>query len=158
MEQEEARIRPIAEAAAKAGCRVGLYNHGGWFGEPENQLAIIERLGRDGVANVGLVYNLHHGHAHLDRFPALLEKMKPHLLALNLNGMTRGGEKILPLGKGELDLALLQTIRDSGWRGLIGILNHTDEDAETRLREYLDGLARLSAQLDNKAKILSPQP
>src|SRR5688572_9264002 len=43
-------IRPIAEAAAKIGCSVGLYNHGGWFGEPENQLAIIERLK---LANVG---------------------------------------------------------------------------------------------------------
>ena len=27
--------------------------------------------------NVGIVYNLHHGHDHLDRFPALLQKMMP---------------------------------------------------------------------------------
>ena len=147
VEQEAARLRPIAEAAAKAGCKVGLYNHGAWFGEPENQIAIIKRLARDGVANVGIVYNLHHGHAHLDRFPALLEKMKPHLLALNLNGMTRGPETILPLGRGELDLQLLQTIRDSGWRGPVGILNHTDEDAEVRLAENLAGLERLVEQL-----------
>ena len=154
VEQEAARLRPIAEAAAKVGCKVALYNHGAWFGEPENQIEIIELLRRDGVANVGIVYNLHHGHAHLDRFPALLEKMKPHLLALNLNGMTRDGErdgkKILPLGQGELDLQLLKTIRDSGWRGLVGVLNHTDEDAETRLRQNLDGLARLVPQLDGK--------
>ncbi|MBM4074983.1 MAG: hypothetical protein FJ267_04995, partial [Planctomycetes bacterium] len=29
---EAARIRPIALAAEKVGCKVGLYNHGGWFG------------------------------------------------------------------------------------------------------------------------------
>src|SRR5688572_10455064 len=34
-------LRPIAEAAANIGCRLALYNHGGWFGEPENQIAII---------------------------------------------------------------------------------------------------------------------
>ena len=151
VESEAKRIRTIAEAAAKVGCPVALYNHGGWFGEPENQLAIIEQLKRGGITNVGIVYNLHHGHEHLDRFPALLQKMRPHLLALNLNGMTKAGDKagkkILVLGQGDLDLSLLQTIRDSGWRGPVGILNHTDEDAETRLRANLEGLDRLVKQL-----------
>src|SRR5262249_31295018 len=91
------RLPPIAEAAAAQGCTVGLYNHGGWFGEPENQLAILEELM---LPNVGIVYNLHHGHAHLDRFPELLKKMFPHLYVLNINGMVvRGdedGRKILP--------------------------------------------------------------
>ncbi len=112
---EAARIRPIAEEAAKIGCRVGLYNHGGWFGEPENQLAIIEALN---LPNVGMVYNQHHGHGHIERFTELLAKMKPKLLALNLNGMVRDGEakgkKIVPLGGGELDLELLRVIADSG--------------------------------------------
>jgi hypothetical protein len=104
------------------------------------------------MPNVGLVYNLHHGHEHLDRFPALLQAMKPHLLALNLNGMKRGGgaatgDKIVVLGQGDLDLSLLKTIRDSGWRGPVGILNHTDEDAEVRLRANLNGLEKLKADL-----------
>jgi len=149
---EAARIKTVAEAAARIGCAVGLYNHGAWFGEPENQLEIIAALRAQGVTNVGIVYNLHHGHDHLDRFPALLQKMKPHLLALNLNGMRRdgekSGEKILPLGQGDLDLGLLKIIRDSGWRGPIGILNHTDEDAETRLEENLRGLDRLVNALE----------
>jgi sugar phosphate isomerase/epimerase len=149
---EASRIRPIAAAAAKLDFKVALYNHGGWFGEPENQLEIIAHLRTQGVANVGIVYNLHHGHHHLDRFAALLETMKPHLLALNLNGMVRDGErlgkKILPLGQGELDLELLRILRDSGWRGPLGILNHTDEDAETRLQENLRGLDRLVEQLN----------
>ncbi len=152
VEAEAGRIRPIAEEAGKAGCQVALYNHGSWFGEPENQLQVIDRLSRDGVTNVGIVYNQHHGHEHLDRFPALLEKMKPHLLALNLNGMTRhrepNGEIILPLGQGELDTGLLQVIRDSGWRGPVGLLNHTNEDAEARLRDNLDGLRWLVKELE----------
>lgn len=145
---EAARIRPIAEAAAAQGCTVALYNHGGWFGEPENQLAIIDALK---LPNVGIVYNLHHGHEHLDRFPELLEKMKPHLLALNLNGMVKDGEKagnkILVLGTGDLDLGLLETIRKSGWSGPVGVLNHTDEDAETRLKANLEGLEKLRAEM-----------
>ncbi|HXG46779.1 MAG TPA: PQQ-binding-like beta-propeller repeat protein [Methylomirabilota bacterium] len=150
VEAEARRIRPIAEAAAPLGCTVALYNHGAWFGEPENQIEIIERLRRDGVTNVGIVYNLHHGHDHLDRFPELLRKMKPYLLVLNLNGMTRGGDKggkkILPLGQGELDLELLNAIRASGWQGPLGILNHTDEDAEDRLLDNLEGLEWLLHQ------------
>jgi sugar phosphate isomerase/epimerase len=159
VEAEAARIRPIAEAAAKAGCKVALYNHGAWFGEPENQLAIIEKLG---MPNVGMVYNFHHGHEHLERLPALFPKMLPHLFALNLNGMTRDGEnsgkKIMPLGQGDLDLSLLRMIRDSGWRGPVGILNHTDEDAEARLLDNRDGLAWLVAQLDGGTPGPKPVP
>jgi len=144
-------LRPIAAEAEKLGCRVALYNHGGWFGEPENQIAIIESLK---LKNVGIVYNLHHGHEHLQRFPELLKKMQPYLLALNLNGMTKDGEKlgrkILPLGQGELDLTLLKTIAESGCTGPIGILGHTQDDAEERLRDNLDGLDWLLPQLDGK--------
>lgn len=162
VEAEAKRIRAIAAAAAPIGCTVALYNHGGWFGEPENQIQIIERLRRDGITNVGIVYNQHHGHDHLDRFPALLAQMKPHLLVLNLNGMTRNGDKagkkILPLGQGDLDLSLLNAIRASGWHGPIGILNHTDEDAEARLRDNLDGLEWLLPQLDGKPPGPKPEP
>jgi sugar phosphate isomerase/epimerase len=159
VEAEANRIRPIAEAAAKIGCTVELYNHGGWGGEPENQLAVIERLK---MPNVGIVYNLHHGHAHLDRFAELLKRMLPHLHALNLNGMTKDGEqkgmKILPLGQGDLDLELLKTIRASGYRGPIGILNHTGADAEARLQDNLDGLDWLTSQLSGQAPKAKPTP
>ncbi len=115
---EAKRIRPIAEAAQAIGCTVGLYNHGGWFGEPENQIAIIKELG---MPNVGIVYNLHHAHDQIEQFPELLAKMKPHLLALNLNGMIpmgdKSGKKIAPIGSGELDAKILQNILDSGFRG-----------------------------------------
>lgn len=142
------QLRPILTAAVAQGCTVGLYNHGGWFGEPENQIAVIERLGR---ANLGIVYNQHHGHGHLDRFPELLKRMRPYLYAVNLNGMTVHGDqlgrKILPLGQGELDLELARAIVTSGYRGPIGILGHTEDDAELRLRDNLDGLRWIVARL-----------
>lgn len=155
---EAARIRPIAEAAAKVNCKVALYNHGGWFGEPDNQIAIIKELN---LPNVGIVYNLHHGHEHLANFPDLLQRMKPYLYTFNLNGMVkdgdRKGQKILQLSQGDLDLKLLKVIRDSGYTGPIGILGHTSDDAEQRLQDNLDGLNWLLAQLDGKSPGAAPK-
>ncbi|MBA4066259.1 MAG: xylose isomerase [Isosphaera sp.] len=152
-------LRPIAEAADKLGGRVALYNHGGWFGEPENQVAVIEHLK---LKNVGVVYNQHHGHDHLGRFPELLKTMGPHLLALNLNGMTKGGDKagkkILPLGQGELDVELLKAVAASGYAGPVGILGHTQDDAAERLRDNLDGLDWLLPQLAGKPAGPRPTP
>lgn len=159
VKSEAARIRPIADEAAKIGCTVALYNHGGWFGEPENQLAILDELK---LANVGLVYNLHHGHAHVDRLAKLLKQMQPHLWCLNLNGMAQEGDaqgrKILQLGQGERDLELLKVIVASGYRGRIGILGHTQDDAAARLQDNLDGLAWLVSQLDGKPAGPRPTP
>jgi len=152
VEAEAARIRPIAEAAEAVGCKVALYNHGGWFGEPENQLAIIERLARDGVKNVGIVYNFHHGHPHLGRFAALWQLMMPHLLAVNLNGMEvdgdQRGRKILHLGEGDQELGMMRIIRDSGWQGPVGILDHLPEtDSGETLKKNLRGLEWLRQEL-----------
>ncbi len=145
-------LRPLVKAAAEIGCSVGLYNHGHWFGEPDNQIAIIKALD---APNVGIVYNLHHGHGHVDQLPELLQRMKPYLYAFNLNGMNREGDKkgqkILPLAQGELDLHLLQVLRESGYDGPVGVLGHTQDDAETTLQDNLDGLGWLLPQLDGGA-------
>lgn len=158
VEAEAARIRRIAEAAGEIGCSVGLYNHGGWFGEPENQVEIIKYLNLD---NVGIVYNLHHGHEHVDRFAKILEDINPHLMTLNLNGTAPGGDKIgkkiLPIGAGELDVRLVRIIEESGYEGPIGILNHTDEDAELRLLDNLDGLQWVVGQLDVTTEKTKPE-
>ena len=162
VEAASAGLKPLAEEAAKAGCSLALYNHGGWFGEPENQIAIIEHLKAQGVENVGMVYNLHHGHEHAGRLADVLKKSMPYLKAVNLNGMDPGPDpgarKILPIGQGSLDLALLRTIRDSGYGGPIGILGHTMDDAEARLRDNLDGLDWLVPQLDGHAPGPKPTP
>ena len=152
VEQQAARFKVICEAAAPLGCKVGIYNHGGWGGEPENAIAVTEALKAQGIQNIGIVYNLHHGHSHLDRLATVLPRMLPHLLCFNLNGMDIAGDtkgrKILPLGVGTEDVKVLRIVRASGYSGPIGILNHTLEDAEGRLLDNLDGLKWLVPQLD----------
>jgi sugar phosphate isomerase/epimerase len=146
----EKRVAAVAESvrwvvgrAGKIGCSVALYNHGGWFGEPENQVAILKRVR---MKNVGIVYNFHHGHDHIERFPELFALMEPHLMAVNLNGMRKGGPKILPIGGGDRELEMLKVIQRSRYRGPIGILGHREElDAEEALRLNLDGLKKLVA-------------
>jgi hypothetical protein len=150
-----ARLLPAVKRARELGSRFGLYNHGGWGGEPENLVAVCEHLRRvHGADHVGIVYNFHHGHAHVDRLAAALAAMKPHLLCLNLNGMMRDGDrremKIFPLGQGELDAALLRVAADSGYRGPVGIIGHTQDDVELRLRDNLDGLDWLAAQIEGR--------
>jgi sugar phosphate isomerase/epimerase len=145
---------PLAHQAKEYGCTLGLYNHGGWFGEPENLAAIAQRLKDDGHPNVGIVYNLHHAHDHLDRLPNALRQMLPHLLCINLNGMRKAGPKILPIAQGDDDLAILRTIRDSGYSGPIGILSHReDADAEQTLAENLAGLQKLLGKLPDPEAI-----
>jgi azurin/sugar phosphate isomerase/epimerase len=165
---QEAQVKSAAEgllpilAKAKAiGSQVGIYNHGGWGGEPENMVAVCEYLKKNHATdNIGIVYNLHHGHSHLDRLPKAIEAMKPHLLCFNLNGMDIAGDtkgrKILPLGVGTQDVKVLRQIRASGYSGPIGILNHTNEDAEGRLLDNLDGLKWLVPQLDDAPATKKP--
>ena len=149
-----AALLPVANLAKQYGCTVGLYNHGGWFGEPENEFAIIDRLRQDGADNVGMVYNLHHGHEHLRRFPQVMNLIKPHLMCLTINGMKAGGPMVLPVGQGDDDLSILKTIRDSGYTGPIAILNHREEvDAEQGLRENIDGLKKLLGELHDDAAL-----
>ena len=161
IEKEIARFKPICEAAVPFVCSVGIYNHGGWGGEPENMIAVCEGLKAHGIKNIGIVYNLHHGHSHLDRLPKAIEAMKPHLLCLNLNGMDIAGDtkgrKILPLGVGTQDVKVQRQIRASGYSGPIGILNHTNEDAEGRLLDNLDGLKWLVPQLDDAKPEAKPK-
>lgn len=157
------QLLPLVERTQRLGCSLGLYNHGGWGGEPENLVAVCEYLRQFHAArHVGIVYNLHHGHGHVDRFPQALAAMKPYLLCLNLNGMVRDGDKrnmkIQPLGQGELDLALLKNIADSGYNGPIGIIGHTDDDVELRLRDNLEGLDWLVSQLHGKPASVKPTP
>lgn len=155
-------ILPLVERTRKLGFQLGIYNHGGWGGEPENMVAVCRWLREHHDADhVGIVYNLHHGHDHIDRFAEVLELMKPYLLCLNLNGMTREGEKrgrkILPLGEGEYDVRLLRTIARSGYRGPIGIIGHTQDDVEQRLQDNLDGLDWIRPQLLGKPAGPRPQ-
>ena len=139
-------LLPLAEQAKKLGCKLGLYNHGGWGGEPANLVTVCKYLHKHHDAkHVGIVYNLHHGHGHIADFKESLKLMQPYLHCLNLNGMNEGAKpKILSLGKGQHEAAMISTIRKSGYAGPIGILDHrNDTDSEIALKENLEGLQNI---------------
>jgi hypothetical protein len=128
----------LSGRASETGSRVALYNHGGWFGEPENQIRIIEAVPD---REVGIVYNFHHGHKHIGRFRELVAAMRPYLWAVNLDGMRPEGPMILPFGEGTHERKMLQTVLDSGFSGPFGVLGHVeDADVKEVLERNLEGL------------------
>ncbi len=131
-------VRLIIDRAQEVGCTLALYNHGGWYGEPENQLRIIKAISSE---NIKIVYNFHHGHHQVEGFAALLDQMLPYLSTININGMKIEGPKIITLGEGDKELEMLRAIQNSGYTGPIGILGHTEgEDIQVVLERNLKGL------------------
>jgi len=138
-------VSDILHESEEIGCTLALYNHGGWFGEPENMIRIIEAVGPD---RLRIVYNFHHGHQQVEHFKDNLEKMLPYLSTININGMRVEGPKIITLGQGDRELEMLRIIRDSGYTGPIGILGHTEgEDIREVLQRNLEGLEGLKKSL-----------
>jgi sugar phosphate isomerase/epimerase len=130
-------VRYLSERAAETESRVALYNHGDWFGEPENEVRIIRALpGRE----IGIVYNFHHGHEHIARFDEVVRTIRPYLWVVNLDGMRPEGPKILPFGTGTEERRMLQVVLDSGFTGPFGVLGHVDADVEEILKGNLRGL------------------
>ncbi len=140
-------VRLILDFAEKVGCTLALYNHGGWYGEPGNQLRIIEAVGSE---KVKIVYNFHHGHHQVEGFQELLDLMLPHLSTININGMKIEGPKIITLGEGDRELEMLRAVKSSGYAGPIGILGHTEgEDIRPVLERNLAGLDQLNKALQH---------
>lgn len=134
----------VSKQALELGCKAGLYNHGGWFGRPENLVKICNALpGHE----VGIIFNFHHAHDMIDEFPNLVKMMMPYLWAVNLNGMNRGGPKILPIGSGEEEAKMLAALKAAGYTGPFGILGHVDDaDVEVILKGNLEGLKKLKSK------------
>ena len=145
-------VKYIAEKAAEAGSSVGLYNHGGWFGEPENQIAIIEHLK---LPNLGIVYNFSHSEEQIHRFPEFYPKILPYLYAINLTGL-RGGipAKVVPVGEGNIEYRMMKIIEESDYSGPIGIINEDfAPDAEDGLKMNMEGLKKYLMGNNNKAAL-----
>lgn len=134
-------LKYLAPNLAQKGFKIALYNHGDWFGEPENEIEIIKASGQK---NVGIVYSFHHGHHQINRFHSMFSAMKPYLVAVNLDGMDLKKGQILPLSEGKSEKEMIEIIVKSGYNGRIGIIGHTmDEDVELVLKRNLDGLNKL---------------
>ncbi|MDP7049170.1 MAG: TIM barrel protein [Verrucomicrobiota bacterium] len=153
-------LSPFVKRTRQLGSKLGLYNHGGQGGEPTNLVALCEylRMHQD-AKHVGIVYNFHHGHGHITDFEKSLKLMQPYLLCLNLNGMNDNARpKIVPLGQGQHEATMLRIVRQSGYKGPLGILDHrSDTDSEIALRENLDGMQKLLKQIDAKEALESYQ-
>jgi hypothetical protein len=150
VKQEAERVKALVTLAAPYGSKVELYNHNGWFGMEDNQLAIIDRLKEMGVTDVGMVYNFSHArdevHDDTTNFPALWKKIKPYVVAINITGTHLDGTSIYP-SQGDRELEMMRTIQESGWSGPIGLIAEKGGDAEITLRNYLVGLDWLAAEL-----------
>jgi hypothetical protein len=144
------RINALVRMAAPYGCSVELYNHNGWFGLEENELAIIARLREMGVRGVGMVYNFSHArdgfHDDSKDFPELWRKMKDHVVAVNITGMRTDEDVVYP-SQGDSELEMMRTIEESGWRGPVGLVAEKGGDAEVTLGNYIVGLDWLAAEL-----------
>lgn len=149
--QVSGTVSYIASEAAKTGSSVGLYNHGGWYGEPDNQLAILARVK---ASNVGLVYNFNHAQDQIDRFPEFFPRILPHLMALNLAGLRQGDSHIFPIGQGGSEQKMISIIWKSTYRGPIGIINEsTDPDAERGLQMNMAGLEQILGEIGDSTAL-----
>ncbi len=145
-----AAVLPFAQKADELGLQFGLYNHGGWGGKPDNLIAVCNHLRSEhDLDNVGIVYNFHHAHDDIGSFAESLQQLKPNLLCLNINGMADADKvaanpaqfKILSIGHGKHERAMIATVVQSGYAGPIGILGHRKQmDVRVALQENLDGL------------------
>lgn len=136
-----AAVKALHKMASAVGCTINLYNHGDWFGEPDNQIRIIEK---SGLKDVGIIYSFHHAHGQIADFPSRLNRMLPYLKAININGMNVNGPQILPVGQGESELEMLKAIKASGYNGPIGLLGHiAEKDVKQVLAGNIEGLKKL---------------
>lgn len=139
----------LAKRTQKIGSPLSLYNHGGWSGQPENMMAVCDELHRRGFTHVGIVYNFHHAHDRIADWPQIFPQLKPYLHCLNLNGMNEGAQpKILAIGAGQHERAMIRVILEHDYQGPIGILDHQEQlDSKIALEANLDGLAKITQEL-----------
>lgn len=149
----------LAERTQKIGCPLSLYNHGGWSGQPENMIAVCEELRRRGFTHVGIVYNFHHAHDRIQDWPHLFPQLKQYLHCLNLNGMNEGANpKILAIGAGQHERAMIRVILEHDYQGPIGILDHQEAlDSKVALEANLDGLATITKELLAEGNAATPE-
>ena len=141
LEQAVAMVSYLSKRAHALGCKIALYNHGGWFGKPENQLKIIKALPNE---NLGVVFNFHHAHEELNNYSKNIQMLLPYLWCVNLNGMKANGPKIISIGKGDLEKEMIQQLLDLNYNGPFGILGHVKGgDPEPILQENFEGLQSL---------------
>ena len=136
-------INFIQKKANELGCELALYNHHGWFGNPYNQIEILEKLDQDALT---MVYNFHHAQEYVDEFSDIAKKIKPYLSYVNLNGVKKDGPQILSIGKGDHEFEMIKLLMAEDYNGPWGILGHIKtDDVEKVLDRNIEGLNKLNS-------------
>jgi sugar phosphate isomerase/epimerase len=141
-------ISEVADLAARAGLRVALYPHYGFYvARIEDALRIREKTGRK---NVGIIFNLCHwlrsgDEANLD---LRLRQAMPHLLMVSINGSDHEGDwdrLIQTLDRGQFDVAaFLKKLHAAGYKGPVGLQCYNiPGDREANLRRSMDAWKRI---------------
>lgn len=156
---EVERLSSLADLAGRFGCKVGLYNHGGWFGMMTNQLAIIEELKRRGTSNAGIVYNFSHCRtAHYDdseNFAEVWASISPCVLALNLAGIHFDDGTALALGSGDQEARMIRIVDQSDWVGPVGLVGETGGDMAQTLTQARKSLADIIDRFEDSGTLAS---
>ncbi|WP_405207352.1 sugar phosphate isomerase/epimerase family protein [Aquimarina sp. LLG6339-5] len=145
-------IKYIKVKADEVGCKMALYNHRGWFGNPHHQIEILKQLNEKSLT---MIYNFHHAQEYVDEFPEIVKKMKPHLSYVNLSGVKKEGPEILPIGKGDYEYEMIKSLLDEGYNGPWGILGHIKtEDVQKVLTRNMEGLKLINSKLKRHSSFL----
>jgi len=118
-------VREIAAMAERAGLRVALYPHVGFYvARVEDAVRVVEKVDRK---NVGVTFNLCHW-LKLDKpesMKRLMELAMPHLFVVTINGADPEGgwdRLIQTLDRGSFDTyGFLKTLKDLDYNGPIGL-------------------------------------
>ena len=149
---EEQAVQVVSEIGAlaeKAGLRVALYPHVGFFvARVEDAVRITKKVDRK---NVGASFNLCHW-LKLDspeNLEPLLKQACPYLFLASINGADREGgwdRLIQTLDRGEYDVgAFLHKLRAHGYRGPVGLQCYQVKgDIRKNLQRSIEAWRRLS--------------
>ena len=148
-------VQQVADLAAEFSLRVAIYPHQpDYVKTVEDALRILKRVDRK---NVGVSMTQFHewvaGKG--EQIPATIRAAAPHLYMVTINGADRPGrgrQGIRPLGQGDFDvLTILQTLRDVGYRGPIGLMSYgLKGDPEKNLQQAMTAWKNYQAALAGK--------
>jgi len=155
-------LKPMVDKTRELGLKFALYNHGGWTGEPDNMVAVVNHIRKTqpDSDHVGIVYNFHHGHGDIADFEGRFNRMLPLLFCVNLNGMVDAEivndktleNKIITIGEGKYEQGMIRTVIDSGYSGPIGVIDHRDSlDSEVALRDNIQALEKMLEVISKSA-------
>jgi sugar phosphate isomerase/epimerase len=157
-EQAVAALREVADMAAEAGLGVSLYPHAGFYVQSVGDaLRLVAKAERK---NISVTFNLCHFLKVDDErnLEAVLEKARPRLSLVTINGADSGGKDwdtlIQTLDRGTFDnVRLLKKLKALDYRGPIGFQGYGIKDEP---REMLTRTMRAWTSLSARAAETQP--